>query len=86
MVAVANNLDLGENEKPGKSDFCFDDLKLSGSKVIEKPENAFGPVLWTMYTLSNETVKLMALLPPIGEDDNQDVTLQLKKEGELGNS
>ena len=82
LVALAYNLDLGENEKPGKSDFGFDDLKLSGSKVVEQPENAFGPVLWTMYTLSSETVKLMALLPPIGEADNPDVSLQLKKEGE----
>ena len=79
LVAVANNLDLGETERPGKSNFCFDDLKFSGSKVVEKPENAFGPILWTMYTLSNETVKLMALLPPIGKNDNQQVSLQLKK-------
>ncbi len=82
LVAIANNLDLGENEKPGKSHFSFDDLKLSGSKVAEQPENGFGPVLWTMYTLSKGTVKLMALLPPIGEDDNQNVSLQLKNDGE----
>jgi phosphodiesterase/alkaline phosphatase D-like protein len=78
LVAIANNMPLGENEKPGKSKFSFDDMELSGSKVIEKPENAFGPVLWTMYTLSKKTVKLMALLPPVGEDDNQNVSLQLK--------
>jgi hypothetical protein len=78
LVALANNLPSGETGKPGKSKFSFDDFELSGSKVIEKPENAFGPVLWTMYTLSEKTVKLMALLPPISEDDNQNVTLQLK--------
>ncbi|QGY47110.1 twin-arginine translocation pathway signal [Maribellus comscasis] len=80
LVAIANNLPMGETEKPGKSKFSFDDFEFSGSKVIEKQENAFGPILWTMYTLSNKTVKLMALLPPIGEDDNQEVSLQLKKE------
>ena len=78
LIVLANNMNLGGNEKPGKSKFAFDDLKISGSKVIEKPENAFGPILWTMHTLSKGTVKLMALLPPVGTDDNQSVSLQLK--------
>jgi len=79
LIVLANNMNLGGNEKPGKSKFAFDDLKISGSKVIEKPENAFGPILWTMHTLSKGTVKLMAMLPPVGNEDNQDVSLQLKK-------
>jgi len=79
LIVLANNMNLGGNEKPGKSKFAFDDLKISGSKVIEKPENAFGPILWTMHTLSKGTVKLMAMLPPVGNNDNQDVSLQLKK-------
>ena len=79
LVAVANNLYLGNNEKPGNSNFIFDDLELSGSKVQAQPENAFGPILWTMYTLNKQSVKLMALLPPVGKDDNREVTLQLKK-------
>lgn len=78
LIAVANNLDLGGNQKAGDTDFSFDDLKLSGTKFMAKPENAFGPILWTMYTLSKGTLKLMALLPPIGEADNQQVSLQLK--------
>ena len=81
LVAITNNFDLGETENPGKSHFCFDEIKLSGSKIIEKPQNSFGPILWTMYTLSKKTVKLMALLPPVGENDNQNVSLQFK-EGE----
>jgi hypothetical protein len=79
LIVLANNLNLGGNEKPGKSKFAFDDLKISGSKVIEKPENSFGPILWTMQTLNKGTVKLMAILPPVGNEDNQDVSLLLKK-------
>lgn len=79
MVALATNINLGNNEKPGSSTFRFDDFQLTGSKVVSQPENSFGPVLWTMYTLSKKTLKLMALLPPVGKNDNQDVTLQLKK-------
>jgi len=78
LVAVVNNFMLDENEPQGKSNFVFDDIVLKGSKVIEKQENSFGPVLWTMHTMSKGTVKLMALLPPVGEEDNQDVSLQLK--------
>jgi len=78
IVAIANNFETKENAKPANSLFAFDDLQLSGNKVVEKPENAFGPVLWTMYTLSRGTVKLMALLPPLGERDIQDVSLQLQ--------
>jgi alkaline phosphatase D len=81
LVAVANNIILGGNEKPGNSRFSFDELKLSGSKVTAQPENAFGPVLWTMQTLSKGTVKMMALLPPVGEKDNQQVSLQLNENG-----
>ncbi|WP_286860711.1 alkaline phosphatase D family protein [Proteiniphilum sp. UBA5510] len=79
LVAVANNINIDGNKKSGNSHFSFDDIKLSGSKVTVKQENAFGPILWTMYTLSKGTVKMMALLPPIGVDDNQIVNLQLKK-------
>ena len=79
LIALAANVSVEENEKPGNSNFSFDDLKFSGSKVIQQPENSYGPVLWTMYTLSNKTVKLMALLPPVGNDDNQEVSLQIKK-------
>ena len=81
LVAVANNMILGGNEKPGNSRFSFDELKLSGSKVTAQPDNAFGPILWTMHTLSKETVKMMALLPPVGENDNQNVSLQLRENG-----
>ena len=78
LIALVTNFNFGKKEKPGKSGFAFDDLKLSGSKVLEKQENSFGPILWSMYTLSKETVKLMALLPPVGENDNQKVSLKLK--------
>ena len=81
LVAVAANIN-GNTNNPEKSTFWFDDWKLSGSKVKESPDNAFGPVLWTMYTLNKGTVKLEAFLPPIGENDNRQVHLQLKKNGQ----
>jgi alkaline phosphatase D len=79
LVAVAANIITGDNEPPGNSYFTFDNLKLSGSKVIHRPANAFGPVLWSMYTTNKNQVKLMALFPPLGEHDNQEVNLHLKQ-------
>ena len=79
LIAIANNINLGGDNKPGNSQFSFDDLRVSGSKIAIQPENAFGPILWSMYTLSKGTVKMMALLPPIGKEDNQQVSFQLKK-------
>lgn len=80
LLAVANNINIDGNKKSGNSHFSFDDITLSGSKVTVKQENAFGPILWTMHTLNKGTMKMMALLPPIGENDNQIVNLQLKKD------
>lgn len=36
--------------------FAFSGLDLSGGRVIARPERAFGPILWTTYTLDNDGV------------------------------
>jgi hypothetical protein len=82
IIAMGTNLASEEDGKLGKSGFWFDDLALSGTKVVEKPENSFGPILWTTYTLSRNRVKLMVQMPPIGASDNQEITLQLKSKGD----
>ncbi len=79
LIAIATNLYTGDNEKPGNSNFTFDNLKVAGTKVEFKSENAFGPILWTMYTVNKSQLKIMALLPPLGKNDNQEVSLQLKQ-------
>jgi len=74
VIALVNNF-----EERGGEKFWFKSPQLSGSKIYSKPENSFGPVLWTMYTLSKGTLKLSAQMPPIGVKDNQEVELHLKK-------
>lgn len=61
--------------------FFFDNILLTGTNVVEKPKNSFGPILFSMYTLSNKTLKLTAQMPPLGEKDNKQVNLEVKKEG-----
>ncbi len=79
LIAIVSNMHAGDNEKPGNSNFTFDNLKLAGTKIEVKSENAFGPILWTMYTVNKNQLKLMALLPPLGKNDNQEVSLQLRQ-------
>lgn len=81
LVALAANLGPG---KPGggRANVWFDDLRLDGSGVVAKPEQSFGPILWTTHTLSRATLKLMAQMPPLGDEDEQQVELQLQRSGQ----
>lgn len=76
LVALEQNL----YEKDG-STFWSRSLHLEGSKLIHVPNNSFGPILWSMYTLSRGTLKLSAQLPPVGDKDAKDVELQFFKKG-----
>jgi hypothetical protein len=58
-------------------EYWFDDFSLKGSMV--RPGSAFGPILFTMYTLSRGTLKITAQMPPIGEEDNREVELRFLK-------
>ena len=54
----------------------FFTFMIAGSKIAASPDQAFGPVLWTLYTLSNRVMKMTAQMPPVGEADNDTVQLQ----------
>ncbi len=74
LVALTNNFQQESSEH-----FWFKNFSLSGSKVEAKPNNSFGPILWTMHTLSNNALRIMAQMPPISSKDNQNVQLFLKQ-------
>ncbi|MCM5662737.1 alkaline phosphatase D family protein [Galbibacter mesophilus] len=56
-----------------------ENLSMEGTMLESVPENSFGPILWSMYTLSNNILKITAQLPPIGEKDSQKVQLYLSQ-------
>jgi len=60
----------------------FRDWRVGGDLVEEHTEQTFGPVLWTQYAASRGTVKLTALFPPIGPEDAQTCTLEIRRNGE----
>ncbi len=65
-------------ERAGNVRFWFDDWTISGTKVRVLPERKFGPVLFAQHTLSRGTVKLTAQIAPMGSDDDQSVSLEIK--------
>ncbi len=53
------------NSNSNKKSASFKDWKFSGSKIKTYPENTFGPILFSQYTLSKETLKLTAQMAPV---------------------
>lgn len=74
----------GKHKNPG---YKFRNWQLSGDAFTHTPDQAFGPILWSMYSLSDNrteegfVMKLSALTGPMGEKDNQELTLEVQKDG-----
>jgi hypothetical protein len=71
----------------GRTGCAFANWRVSGEGVSLHPENRFGPLLWSMYSLSDSrgdegfVLKLSALTGPMGASGNRDVELQVEKDG-----
>jgi alkaline phosphatase D len=66
-----------QQQAGGTMRFWFADWTLSGSKVEEHDDRAFGPILFTLYTVSRGTLKLSAQFPPL-ENAPGPATLQIR--------
>ncbi|MFK7790365.1 MAG: twin-arginine translocation pathway signal, partial [Phycisphaeraceae bacterium] len=77
----------GDNGRPNSPGYRFRDWRISGDAFMHHADRAFGPILWSMYSLSDNrdddgfVMKLTALLGPLGELDNKTVGLEVKREG-----
>jgi alkaline phosphatase D len=83
-IALVNNLD--SKLKIGKgSRFRFNDWTVAGDALTISPQQRFGPILWSQYSLSDSrsnegfVMKLSALTGPLGDRDNQDVELLVQQ-------
>ena len=84
-VAIFNNFTPGKRKKRSRGDnarggsrYRFNDWSVSGDAFTVSEENTFGPILWSMYSLSDSrsdegfVMKLTALTGPLGDKNNQD--------------
>lgn len=61
--------------------FKINQTVFHGDGLTYQPEQRFGPILWTKYTLAHNTLKLTAQMPPIGLSDSQLVQLEVQNVG-----
>ena len=92
-VAIANNFNSpnrrGQTPAQRKQGarYRFSNWAVGGAAFTIRPERAFGPILWSMYSLSDSrskegyVMKISALTGPLGEKDNQSVELHVQKDG-----
>ncbi|MFP6894951.1 MAG: hypothetical protein VCA18_14440, partial [Opitutales bacterium] len=79
-VAIGCNMEIEPSRKGGNklARFWFSDWKISGDKVVSRPDLAFGPILYAMHTLSRGTLNLTAQMPPLGEKESKQLRLDAK--------
>ncbi|MDR5729231.1 MAG: twin-arginine translocation pathway signal protein [Terriglobia bacterium] len=63
----------------GTMRFWFADWTVAGSKVDKHHDRAYGPILFTLYTVSRGVLKLSAQFPPL-EKTSSPATLQIRDE------
>lgn len=61
----------------GTMRFWFENWKLEGPGAVARPERAWGPILFTQYTLTGGVLKMTAQLAP-AEGDEEPVELRIK--------
>ncbi|MDP6445307.1 MAG: alkaline phosphatase D family protein [Pirellulaceae bacterium] len=85
-VALVNNFDPKLKKGRGAR-YRFQDWRVAGDAFTVTEANKFGPILWSMYSLSDSrgddgfVMKITALTGPLGERDIHDVELQVERDG-----
>lgn len=86
-VAIVSNFDR-ETPKGEGARYRFSEWTADGDAFEVQEDHRFGPILWSMYSMSDSrgdegfVVKMTALLPPLGEDDDRRVELLTEQDGE----
>lgn len=89
-VALASQFQGAPRGRAEETAWRFTDWRAEGEAFSVKPEQRFGPVLWTQYTLHDSrgdegfVLKLSALLGPMGAKDNHAVEMQIEEHGQEG--
>lgn len=78
-LVLVSHFNVKKNDpKSTKKSVSFKNWEVSGSKIVSHNAYKFGPILFSQYTLSKETVKLTAQMAPVILS-GQKVQLQIKE-------
>lgn len=66
-----------DTRRGGDARYRFRDWHVTGDGLVSHPQRAFGPIAFTMYTLSRQTLRLTAQMAPLGPLDSRDAFLEL---------
>ncbi len=77
-IALAALTPRDPAERP---EWRFSDWTAEGSMLAAKPDQTFGPILWTQYTVSRGVLKLTALFPVLGAADAKTARLEVQRDG-----
>ncbi|MEP1445180.1 MAG: alkaline phosphatase D family protein [Paraglaciecola sp.] len=88
-IAVVSNFTQSSEiaADPEGSLYRFSQWTIGGEAFNHQPEQKFGPILWTMYTLNDTrtaegfVLKLSALTGPLGAKDNHQIELEVQRSG-----
>ena len=85
-VSLVSNFDSRTKPRQG-GQYRFNDWRVSGNAFTVHEDRIFGPILWSMYSLSDSrsdegfVLKISALTGPLGQQDNTAVELQVAENG-----
>ncbi|MEO0415389.1 MAG: alkaline phosphatase D family protein, partial [Verrucomicrobiota bacterium] len=87
-IALVSNFQSPVKQRDDVKGYRFAEWKAGGDAFTVSPDQVFGPILWSMYSLSDSrtdegfVLKMSALTGPMGEKDNQQVELHIQRDGE----
>ena len=85
-VALVSQMGGTPKGRKEETAWRFTDWRVLGDAFTHSPEQRFGPILWTQYTLHDSRskegfiLKLSALIGPMGEADSKEVELLVEQE------
>lgn len=86
-LALSSQFQIAPKGRKEEAGWRFTEWRASGDALETVPDQRFGPILWTMYTLSDSrgdegfVMKLSALTGPMATASPQPVELQVEKNG-----
>lgn len=75
-IALLMDGEIKGGANPAKAYATFEDFTVDGPMVRVSPNRAFGPILWTQYMISDDSLRIQAQLAPL--DRQYPVMLYLK--------